>query len=777
MNCQFGKKGRVLSSSDYKISYASALFRVRVEFSRAATLASARPPAELLQRARAKMEAIQKEKVIGFFLTYEQRMEKSWVALREATGEPESVVVGMTLAAGSPDIQEIYVDPPNDDRTAALITIAAPATTIAGWKFEWIKLCVAQRMRELGLSGPVNAAQLQSAVFRALNGEKIEKFPISHVIAASASDDKSKFYSIVANKGRREIALILRDVKPLLKSETMDALLNTLDGAAIKMNTATGDEYIVPKKEIQAALKNSMIGPERVGIDLPQVILAAYGIRREASNVNGKAPRRTNYPGAGKLEFTTDEKKMEAVINNFSVKFYEYPSFVVNPEWLNLELDRLGVIFGREPELLKALVEKIGVKEDLSGMCVARGKIGVGAKGPLIYPSYKDAKSSAAVAGVNVDKDVLDIREMQQRAIVKVGQLVAEIRYATPAQMGTDIYGNEVAPEDSETLSITLGDGIQSRDMNLFYATADGIPVIEGSTIALSKVFVHNGDVNLRSGNIRFEGPVEIKGSVDSGAEVNVRGHLIIHGSVRGGTIICSESVEVKGGVVTGPGAFIRVRGNFSAEFIENSKVTCTGDVVAKKAIVNSEIICGEGITVTNSDGILAGGILSARHTLKSANVGFKRGAATEINVGVDFRVELRIRINSGRLLKVQTKLADDRQALRELVSKKKEQLTARHEEHKLRLQKRLTKARAIIEKIEAVVAAARGLLVYDQNAKILVSGTLASSCKITCGGNAVPLQDEVAGVAITPKRRRGSFIVAIEEILKEEASNNPKAS
>jgi uncharacterized protein (DUF342 family) len=235
--------------------------------------------------------------------------------------------------------------------------------------------------------------------------------------------------------------------------------------------------------------------------------------------------------------------------------------------------------------------------------------------------------------------------------------------------------------------------------------------------------------------------------------------------------------VEVHGGVVTGPNSYVKVRGNFSAEFIENSRVTCSGDVRVKKAILNSEIIAGEGVDVTNSDGIVAGGSISARHTLKTANLGFKRGAATEVNVGVDFRIDLRIRSYSGRLQKVTAKLNEDRQALRELVSKKKEQMTARHEEMKARLQKRLVKARVLIEKIEAALATARGLLVYDQNSRIIVAGSLAQNCKVTCGGNTVAITHEVAGVAITPKRRRGSFIIAIEDLQKEENGGSSKAS
>src|SRR5690606_24026810 len=143
-------------------------------------------------------------------------------------------------------------------------------------------------------------------------------------------------------------------------------------------------------------------------------------------------------------------------------------------------------------------------------------------------PSYRDAQ--ARVSG-DLDEDEIDLREIQQRNTVSAGQLVAEIRYEEPPAAGKNVFGEEISPPDDDEIIVQTGDGIVAKGKNKFYAAADGLPTINEQTITLSKVLVHEGDVNLRTGNIRFDGPVEIKGSIDASAVVETTGDLIVHGT------------------------------------------------------------------------------------------------------------------------------------------------------------------------------------------------------------------------------------------------------
>jgi uncharacterized protein (DUF342 family) len=128
--------------------------------------------------------------------------------------------------------------------------------------------------------------------------------------------------------------------------------------------------------------------------------------------------------------------------------------------------------------------------------------------------------------------------------------------------------------------------------------------------------------------------------------------------------------------------------------------------------------------------------------------------------------------VSKSRLEKLQKKLAEDRQSLRELVQRSKAQMTQRHQDLKDHLQGRLTRGRIIIEKLEKRLAAAQSKLTYNADSRIIVSELLTSSVQIIIGGQVVAVTNDVAGVGVLPKRRRGNFIVPIEEVEEEMKAN-----
>ena len=69
-----------------------------------------------------------------------------------------------------------------------------------------------------------------------------------------------------------------------------------------------------------------------------------------------------------------------------------------------------------------------------------------------------------------------------------------------------------------------------------------------------------------------------------------------------------------------------------------------------------------------------------------------------------------------------------------------------------------------LIEKLKDHLQAARAMINYDSEARIFVHEILTNNVKITCGGANVRVAKEVAGVVISPKRKRGSHIHPIED-------------
>ena len=276
----------------------------------------------------------------------------------------------------------------------------------------------------------------------------------------------------------------------------------------------------------------------------------------------------------------------------------------------------------------------------------------------------------------------------------------------------------------------------------------------------------------MRVGNIRFDGPVEIKGSIDSGAIVECTGPLIVEQSILGAKVRCKTTIDVKGSISMGGQGFVIAKELIQAEFIENAKLQCSGDIKAKKAILNSEIISGKSIETIEGTGIVAGGSLTCRDMLKCGNLGFKNGATTEIACGGDFKAELSVRIRRKRVEQLLAHQEDTKNSLKEINAKSQTQMTERLEEMKKKMIGQQVHMKKLIEKAQNQLRLAQGKITYDKNAKVLISNLLSTNCRVNMAGQYVMIETDVIGVAILSKKRRGNFIVAINEVDQEGEGN-----
>ncbi len=753
-----------MSEPSAKLAYVKVLFRVKVDLNKDVCAQTELPPSDLVKRTKSKLESVKKSGEIISYIIHDDLLNQCWARIREDKSLDPSKVISVVLGEGVPALNGVKITKSTNIKSLADLTILAPIKEVRHWRVECFNSFV---NHQIGLFNPgkmANQAQVMGAYQRAIRGEKVTRLPLSQ--QPLMEDEASKPFSIIANKARKEVGMILRSMSIFSEGLTIDHVVKAFKDASDKILKNYGSGYRFLTNEVKASLETAMSGPEFLGIDLPVVVLGGVVVGENIAEKKATLP--SHYPGAGKLSLKIPDNKMSAEISNFSLDFYDDPSFTVDQEWIEKELNRYGIAEKCYKPYLRGALEYIRKGEDLNEIIIAKGKDPSPGAKPYIFETYKQA----APIKEDLDKDIVDIRALQQRSIVKAGAVFAEVRYEFEPQQGYDIYGNGVEPKRGEKINVNLGENVEERD-GKYYAVIDGIPVIDEKKIAISSILVHKGDVNLRTGNINFDGPVEILGSVDNGALIEATGDIFVKGTVRGAVLKSKGSIEVLGGVVTGEKGKISAAADIKAEFCENSKIQCGGNLLVKKAILNSQIIAGQSIEVLDrQEGLLAGGMISCLDFLKVANLGFKIGAKTKLNIGVDWKSEIAVRIREARIENLRETQAKDRASLREITSKRSAQMTAKHKEKKVYFQQRLQKIRPIIEKAEAHLEVARTQLTYNNNAQIHVEHNIHSNNEITISGNKVAIANDLAGVAIFGKKRRGSHILSIEEARAEEEAS-----
>ncbi|GGO01533.1 FapA family protein [Saccharibacillus kuerlensis] len=150
----------------------------------------------------------------------------------------------------------------------------------------------------------------------------------------------------------------------------------------------------------------------------------------------------------------------------------------------------------------------------------------------------------------------VDYREIREFPTASEGEILGTIIPPVPGVPGINVKGETVeAPPVYPVVSIE-GIGVAWTDNgSRAIAMKAGMPQIrqQGYRIKVSIVpkLIHAGDVDLTSGNIHFQGDVEITGSVQDGMKVDTSGSILIFGNVNMSSISASQSLIVRNNIIS----------------------------------------------------------------------------------------------------------------------------------------------------------------------------------------------------------------------------------
>lgn len=154
---------------------------------------------------------------------------------------------------------------------------------------------------------------------------------------------------------------------------------------------------------------------------------------------------------------------------------------------------------------------------------------------------------------VEDENGTINFREPHLIPTVEKGTIIAIVHPPIPGKPGITVMNEPLLAKQTYPLKLVLK-GILEVDNNLV-AIESGRPSVEqrGNLVKASIVpkLVHRNNVNLSSGNIRFDGDVEIIGEIEEGMAVEAGGDIYIHKFTVMANIVTSKSIVVKGNVIS----------------------------------------------------------------------------------------------------------------------------------------------------------------------------------------------------------------------------------
>jgi uncharacterized protein len=443
-------------------------------------------------------------------------------------------------------------------------------------------------------------------------------------------------------------------------------------------------------------------------------------------------------------------------------------SIGVNDDAMTATMD-LGLAYGGEPirrEQVDAALREAGVVSGIlereidqalalgvvQGRVVARGRParpGQPARFESLIPDMQRRGPS-----VN-ERGIADYRELGTLVTVHVGDALMRRFPATAGVAGEDVLGLVVpapAADDPPFAPGVTGAAPAQDDPDLLVAVISGQPVLQARGVSVLPTITVPA-IDLNSGNIDFDGTVNVKGDVAPGMQVRASGDIFVVGAVEAAQLEAGGDITVAAGAIghahgggaQAQGADLRARlvagGTVSVLFCESAVVEAGGDIQIGEVALHSELTADNQIIIGKPGGRrsqLIGGAAKAAAMLQVGVLGSAAGVATRVEVGYNPSAYAELAALQANIAASEAKI----ESLNQVLAYTETLTDAHHRELRERAERTLAVAeKSHVEMLDRL-AEAEASLVLSENPRILVGHTVHPGVDIRLGNKTTRTQD-----------------------------------
>ncbi|TVR68347.1 MAG: DUF342 domain-containing protein [Spirochaetaceae bacterium] len=415
-------------------------------------------------------------------------------------------------------------------------------------------------------------------------------------------------------------------------------------------------------------------------------------------------------------------------------------------EGIRAVLESNGVIHGVIDEVLRELEDHPRYREQVTVAEGTRPQNGADARAVFNF------RTESRELHLQQSKDGrVDFKELNRIENVVEGQVLARLVPAEPGTPGQTVTGRMIPAKDGKAIDPPLGDNTRlSDDGRSIVSEINGLVKLVSGKVTVEPIYIVEGDVNVKEGNIRFLGTVIIKGSVEDGFSVSAAGDIEVIGSVGRSSLEAEGDVIVHQGIAGKGDGGVKAGGNIWSKFIENSQVEAGEMVVVSDGIINSTVFSDKRIICRGKRASIVGGHIRAAEEVDAKQLGSVAGMETLVEVGYDPK-------SRARLLELEEKDAELAKELEEIslnmatiesMRQNKRPISPDKLKHYAKMKGRKEKIQVARQKLSKEIQAIHAYLdELKSNGRVSVSGTVFPGVKITIKDAQLPIRRETRSV------------------------------
>jgi len=450
----------------------------------------------------------------------------------------------------------------------------------------------------------------------------------------------------------------------------------------------------------------------------------------------------------------------------------------VTRDKIDQTLKESGIVSG----ILEYEIESSLAAGSASERVIAQGKAPV----PGVDTQFQSLVTEIKERHPHLDEHgIADYRDLGAIVTVNPGDPLMRRIPATPGENGQDIMGlvlNPMPGKDIPFASALHGAELDTEDRNMLRAAITGQPILVAQGVIVESTLTLP-QVDLSTGNINFDGSVNVKGDVKDGMKIHATGDVFVGGTVEAAEIQAVGNIVIARGVI-GHGNYsiatdisqkysakLQCAGSLNVRFIENAFVMAGTDICIEEFSMHSELTADNQIIVGKAGakkGHLIGGRARATLLIKAAVFGSEAGITTQLQVG--FNPFLHEHLNSvKRKIEAKTKEQDDLEKIITFVQ-------SHPEKNKDNL---LEKARHTLDKLLGEMEILQQEQTSIQSEEELIAHAQIIAERAIHGGTEIHMGSRI--LRINSERGNGIFQLKEGEIefgniLRDRASDKPGA-
>lgn len=374
----------------------------------------------------------------------------------------------------------------------------------------------------------------------------------------------------------------------------------------------------------------------------------------------------------------------------------------LNREMLNTALKQAKVVRGLLDESLAELTDPATQKElRESGkpicMVVAYGESAYNGKDAWLETLIDEIADRRPIME---DDGRINFLELGDFPHVNADQALVRRHPPTEGKSGWTVMGKTVKARNGKDFTLKPSNDtvkLAPGDNDLLLSAVAGMPVVHEKGAHIEQILKIE-EVGLKTGHIRFDGSVHIKGNVNPGMKIEVSGDVKVGGIVEAAYIKAGGMIEVNGGIIGRKqaehelkqnkdpknnkesinDAYIEAGSIVKARFIQEAKIIAGQEVIVQKQILHSDVKAGIKVHLSGK-GAIVGGITEAKQLIDIAISGAPANVTTRLHVGNTAEIRAKITTANNQI----KQLDAQKQQLMDLIAKIKQSRKAISEEKK----------------------------------------------------------------------------------------------